>query len=217
MTDDPFRLAIERGDISEVRRALDEQPTLANRAIRWYLNQHNESDPLHFVSDCVGHGWLTNGTEADIAQALLTHGAAINGTKNHEPPLIAAASLGAPTVARVLVEAGADIERVFLFGASALHWAAWTGDAATVELLVSRGAKIEEKCTEYGATPLFWAVHGCSEVAGGEAVGQLAAAKILIEAGARIDTANKEGTTALEQSKRCARQAMHEFLSSVGR
>lgn len=213
MTDDPFRQAIERGDLTEVRRALDAQPSLANRRIRWYLNQHNESDPLHFVSDSVGHGWLTNGKEGEIAEALLAHGAALNGSKDHEPPLIAAASLGAPKVARVLVEAGADLERVALFGARALHWAAWTGDAATVGLLVDAHAKLEENCSEFGATPLFWAVHGYGPSGCERKRAQVAAAKLLIQAGARIDTSNKHGTSALEQAKLCAHPDMYELLS----
>lgn len=213
MTDDPFRQAIERGDLDGVRRALDAQPSLANRRIRWYLNQHNESDPLHFVSDSVGHGWLTNGKEGEIAEALLAHGAALNGSKDHEPPLIAAASLGAPKVARVLVEAGADLERVALFGARALHWAAWTGDAATVGLLVDAHAKLEENCSEFGATPLFWAVHGYGPNGCEPKRAQVAAAKLLIQAGARIDTTNKHGMSALEQAKLCANQDLYELLN----
>ena len=43
--------------------ALRQGSGLANQTIRWYLNQPNESDPLHYVCDCVGHGWLTNGSE----------------------------------------------------------------------------------------------------------------------------------------------------------
>jgi hypothetical protein len=46
MTDDKFRLLIEHGDIDGIRCALEAQPELANRTIRWYLNQNNESDPL---------------------------------------------------------------------------------------------------------------------------------------------------------------------------
>jgi len=75
MNSDQFRELIERGDVGNLRRALDSEPALANQPIRWFLNQQNESDPLHYVSDCVGQGWLTNGTEGEIAEILLAHGA----------------------------------------------------------------------------------------------------------------------------------------------
>jgi hypothetical protein len=55
MTDDTFRLLIERGDVHGLRSALEVDPGLANRTIHWHLNQDNQSDPLHFVSDCVGN------------------------------------------------------------------------------------------------------------------------------------------------------------------
>jgi hypothetical protein len=67
MNNDHFRELIEHGDVSNLRQALESDPTLANQPISWFLNQQNESDPLHYVSDCVGHGWLANGTEGEIA------------------------------------------------------------------------------------------------------------------------------------------------------
>ncbi|MEJ0086946.1 MAG: ankyrin repeat domain-containing protein [Pseudomonadota bacterium] len=211
-----FRLAIERGDPRAVEAALQSDPGLANRTIRWYLKQQNESAPLHYVSDCVGNTWLTNGTEGEIAQLLVEHGAQIDGTPGRESPLIAAASLGASRVAKVLIDAGANLELTSIFGARALHWAAWTGAVPTVELLLGRGAAMEERCSEFGATPLFWAVHGYGPRGTQDKGGQVAAARALIEAGARVATANKYGESALEMSKRCARQDMYELLVRAG-
>jgi hypothetical protein len=73
MADDMFRRLIEDGDIDGLRRALQVNPGLANRTIHWHLNQDNESDLLHFASDCVGNGWLTNGKEGEIAEQLGQH------------------------------------------------------------------------------------------------------------------------------------------------
>ena len=64
MSQDAFGDLIKRGDAEGVRRALTADASLANRPIRWRLNQQNESGPLHYVSDCVGHGWLTDRTQA---------------------------------------------------------------------------------------------------------------------------------------------------------
>ncbi|MEO8064092.1 MAG: ankyrin repeat domain-containing protein [Pseudomonadota bacterium] len=212
--DDAFRQAIEAGDARAVAAALQADRALANRTIRWYLNQPNESDPLHFVCDCVGNGLLTNGRDGEIAKLLATHGAAINGTQGRESPLIAAASLGAGRVAKVLIDAGADLETTSVFGARALHWAAWTGASATVEMLLEHGAETEKKCSGFGATPLFWAVHGYGPKGPENKIGQVAAARALIKAGAKVATTNKFGETAIELAKRCAAQDMHELLAS---
>lgn len=210
--DDDFRQAIERGDADTIRGALEAEPALANRTIRWFLNQDNESDPLHYVSDSFGIGGLTNGREGEIAEALLASGAAIDGTAGRESPLIAAASLGAEKVARVLVEAGAALERTSIFGARALHWAAWIGTPSTVERLLAHGAAIEVKCSEFAATPLFWAVHGDGPDGPRPKRDQVAAARLLLEAGARVDTVNKAGVSALELAQRCARRDMADLL-----
>lgn len=211
MTDDTFRRLIEQGDVDGLSRALERDPSLANRTIRWYLNQHNESDPLHYVSDCVAQGWLTNGKEGEIAKLLLAHGAAIEGTDGRESPLIAAASLSAGKVATVLLEAGAKLEATSIYDARALHWAAWVGDSKTVEQLIARGAELEPKDSEFGATPLFWAVHGYGPN-GPEKKDQVGAARVLLAAGAIAQTSNKEGCSALEMAEDGAKRDMYELL-----
>jgi len=212
LSNEELRLHIERGELEGLRRALDAEPALANRPIRWHLNQDNESDPLHYVSDCIGHGWLKSGNEGEIAALLTAYGARIDGTPGKESPLIAAASLGADAVAKVLIEAGADLEATSLFGARALHWAAWVGTPATVELLIAHGARIEVRDSEFGSTPLFWAVHGYGPNGPKEKKRQVDAARILLEAGASARTENKHGLSALELAKSCKHADMYELL-----
>jgi len=207
-----MRLLIEKGDLEGLGQALQSRPALANVPIHWVHNQANTSDPLHFVSDCVGLGWLAGEKAGSIARLLLAHGAAIDGSAGRETPLIAAASLGAGEVARVLMEAGAALERTSVFGARALHWAAWTGDAATAGRLVTHGASLEARCSEFGATPLFWAIHGFGPAGPKPPTGQVEAARLLIRAGARIDTANKHGLAALELAAQCEGREMLELL-----
>jgi uncharacterized protein len=209
---DEFRILIERGDAEGLRRALHADAGLANRPIRWYLNQQNESDPLHYVSDCFGNGWLATGKEGELAELLIAYGAMINGSGGRETPLIGSASLGAESVSKVLVEAGAELEATSIFGSRALHWAAWMGAASTVDLLLAHGAAIEARCSEFGATPLFWAVHGYGPNGPKQKKDQVGAARILIKAGARVETANKHGLSALELSKLCDGRDMYEVL-----
>jgi ankyrin repeat protein len=207
-----FRLLIETGNVDGIRGALASEPALVNQPIRWFLNQQNESDPLHYVCDCFGHGWLINGKEGEIAEVLLAYGAAVDGTGSRESPLIASASVGAEKVSKVLVEAGAALESTSIFGSRAIHWAAWIGTPSTVELLVAHNANIGARCAEFGATPLFWAVHGYGPDGPKQKKDQVGAARILIQAGASADTANKHGVSALEQSKLCGNRDMYELL-----
>jgi ankyrin repeat protein len=213
MVGNQFRLLIEHGDVDGMRHALEADPALANRTVHWHLNRNNESDPLHYVSDCIGHGWLKNGTEGLIAKLLLEFGAELNGTLNRESPLIASTSLGAERVSRVLIKAGADIERTSVYESRALHWAAWMGASATVALLIERGAQIEIKDAEFGSTPLFWAVHGYGPNGTKQKRDQVGAASKLIDAGADPRTTNKWGLTALELAKTCESMQMYELLN----
>jgi len=209
MTDGSFRRLLEQGDVEGVRRALAADPALANLAIQW---QGNESDPLHFVSDCLFNGWLTNGREGEVAALLLAHGAAINGAPGRETPLLGSTSLGAERVSRVLVEAGAELEATSVFGARALHWAAWMGGSGTVEMLIARGAQIEVRDTEFVATPLFWAVHGFGPRGPKTKTDQVGAARRLLEAGASVRTVNKEGLSAIDLASTCPNKDMSELL-----
>ena len=192
MSNDKFRTLIEQGDVEGVQRELERDPSLANQTIRWHLNRDNESDPLHYVSDCFCHGWLTNGREGELAKLLLAHGAAINGSSGRESPLIGSASQGAEKVSTVLIEAGAELEAAAVYQARALHWAAWVGSSLTVQQLVSRGVALEVKDSEFSATPLFWAVHGYGPN-GPEKKDQVGAARILLAAGATARRSTRKG------------------------
>lgn len=114
--------AIECGDAAAVKEILSGNPELANTRIQWVLNQENESDPLHYVSDCVFNKVLTNGSEGEIARLLLQHGADKDGSDGAESPLIGAASLS-------------DVE-----GDSALKRSRASRSAAMTELLLRYGA-----------------------------------------------------------------------------
>lgn len=208
-----FRHSIETGSVDMVEQLLLAHPEYANQRITWQLNQTNQSDPLHYVSDARFNGWLTNGREGEIAQLLLQHGAAVNGNDGAESPLIGAASLSAVEVAEVLLAAGADVHRTAVHGATALHWAAWVGKPELVRSLLDHGAILEQKCTGFEATPLFWAVQAFSQHGPEIKADQLGAAKVLLEAGADPRRCNSEGASALDRSQASPSQAMQELLS----
>ena len=208
-----FRISIERGDIEAMRSLLSRNPVLANTKIQWYLNQANQSDPLHYVSGAVFNGWLTTGAEAEMAQLLLEYGAELEGSEGAESPLIGAVSLSVPRVADVLLDAGADVHRTSVHGAQALHWAAWVGQPPIVQRLLQKGSRLEYRCQEFQATPLFWAVQAFSRFGSEKKRDHLGAAKVLLEAGASIYAENCQGVTALERAKESDSMAMYELLN----
>jgi len=204
---------IEAGDLQGLKGVLGKNPEFANQIVEWFLNQKNESEPLHYVCDCVFNDWLSDSRASGIASMLIENGALIEGAEGRESPLIAATSLGVETVAKLLIDSGANLEVTAVFGARPLHWAASLGLSSTVEHLIQQGAEIEAKCIEFGATPLFWAVFGFGPAGPNKKRDPIEAAKILLEAGASVETTNNQGVSALRCSQQADSNEMYELLS----
>jgi ankyrin repeat protein len=62
-----------------------------------------------------------------------------------------------------MLELGIPLETRGDNGATALHAAAYSGSADTVQLLLRRGADIEARDTTWNSTPLDWAAVGSGE------------------------------------------------------
>ena len=212
MSDEKFRLLIEAGDLQGLKDALESDPELANQSVGWFLNQKNDSDPLHYVCDCVFNDWLDDARASKIAALLIENGALIEGTKGRESPLIAATSLGTEGVAKLLIDSGANLEATAVFGARPLHWAASVGLPSTVERLIQHGAELEAKCLEFGATPLYWAVFGFGPHGPSRKRDPVESAKVLLDAGASVDTTNNQGISALKCSQQADSNEMYQLL-----
>lgn len=212
VNDEHFRLLIESGQVQPLRQALATNPDLANQTVKWFLNQENESDPLHYVCACVFNKRLSEDLAAEAAALLLEYGALVDGSDGRESPLIGAASLGVETIAALLVESGANLEATSVFGARPLHWAASIGLPQTVALLIERGAEIEARCTEFGATPLYWAAHAMGPHGPSGGKDPVGAARVLIAAGANVHATNKQGVSALECSRKAETQELYKIL-----
>jgi ankyrin repeat protein len=71
--------------------------------------------------------------------------------------LVTAVSNGDVERARALLDAEPSLARTQQGGASPLHYAAIHGQRSAVDLLIDRGADLEDLDTEYGAAPIGWA------------------------------------------------------------
>jgi uncharacterized protein len=155
-----LKLEVERRDIlnsrdlSRLTRLLAEHPDLATTKMQHWCDHRHGADPLGYMAmlrfdhDRLGLPRELPGTGA-VAKALIQAGAPVDGhSGDKETPLITAASYGDAEVARVLIEAGADIEAISapnsggVPNGTALEHAAVFGMTEVVDVLVAAGAKI---------------------------------------------------------------------------
>ena len=141
-------------DLGRLHRLLGEQPELARIKME-HWRDHKQALPLGFMAMLrFDHERLAlpdelPGTGA-VAQALIDAGAPVDGDPgDKETPLITAASYGDAEVARVLIDAGGDVNAVSapdsggVPGGSALLHAAVFGMTDVLDLLVAADAKVD--------------------------------------------------------------------------
>lgn len=120
-----------------------------------------------------------------------------------------AAERGNMDAVRIMLGLGFDPAARGTHGGTALHWAAWRGDAEMARLLIERNAPLELRCHDFQCTPLAWAAHGSdnSHRADGD---YLETARALVDAGAVIDLRNNAGEWLIPMSH----QPLADFLRS---
>lgn len=93
-------------------------------------------------------------------ETLLAAGANINQRdKTGQTPLITAALEGRSGVTATLLDHGADVMARTEKGMTALHAAAFSGDIKSIELLIAKGAAINDQANFAGITPLHAAAN----------------------------------------------------------
>ncbi|HUP89442.1 MAG TPA: ankyrin repeat domain-containing protein, partial [Longimicrobiales bacterium] len=79
-----------------------------------------------------------------VVVALLTH-SAFAAVAVNDQRLAAAAERGDKAAITVLLSEGADVNQAQPDGSTALHWAAYRGDADLVKQLIGAGANVNAK------------------------------------------------------------------------
>jgi ankyrin repeat protein len=147
------RKVLTSRDLGRLGKLLAEQPALARtKMVNW--RDHKRAEPLGYIAMLrFDHRRLElprelSGTGA-VAQALIDAGAPVDGDPaDPETPLITAASYGDADVAKVLIDAGADLgaraapNAGGVPGGTALLHAAVFGMTDVVDLLVRAGARV---------------------------------------------------------------------------
>ena len=174
--------------------------------------------------------WLAanNGSPAAV-EALLASGADPNrALPSGETPLMTASRTGSAGAVRALLSRRADPHaREHAHGQTALMWAAAQGHPEVVRLLLASGARVDDRSKVYpqvvsssgnadrsgvfevmqgGYTPLLFAARR----------GGVASARLLVDAGADVDTAAASGTSPLVVAAHSGHGALAAFLLSAG-
>ena len=187
-----MKIAIRNGDVAALRQLLAEDPSRANELIRWGERKPCFTHPLHFISDMLFEGTLTQGKEIPLVDVLLDAGADLDFQRSREDgkkgdtSLIGAASLGAEDVGLRLLAAGAKPDLRGLFGETALHWAALLGENRLVGELI-RGSNVNLRDEKYNSPPLGWAIHGWCDPPAGNHGRQREVVALLVAAGAGVE------------------------------
>jgi len=100
--------------------------------------------------------------------------------------------------ARLMVTARLPVNVFSQHHASALHWAAFHGNAELAQLLMKHHAAIEDTNNEYKSTPLNWAMYGSVNGWHAEQGDYHGTVSILLKAGAKLPK-QLSGTEAVKE------------------
>lgn len=141
----------------------------------------------------------------DLAMELINKCARVNIYDSSSNALFTAIEKQKSDIVRLLIQKGADVNKVGGFGIKPIYRAAAFNSLEIVKLLVEGGADIQT-AKENGWTPLIIAIQEK----------QYEIAKYLIEHGANLTSVTKEGFTALNSAKSLERQDVVDMLTSKG-
>jgi hypothetical protein len=147
------REVLDARDVDRLRGMLSDEPDLSWATMEHWGDHPKGASPLGYVAmlrfDTASGAWRDIDRTASVASALIEAGAPVNGRPGDpETPLITAASYGDAAVARVLIDAGADLEARAtgdaggVPGGTALLHAAVFGMTSVVDVLITAGAVV---------------------------------------------------------------------------
>jgi ankyrin repeat protein len=151
--------------------------------------------------------WAVRWGDLSTTEALIRAGASVDAANVYGvAPLSLAVTNGNGVVIEWLLSAGADQNRASPTGETPLMTAARIGQAEAVRLLLAHGASVDAAEPANGQTALMWAV--------GE--GHVAAAGVLIDAGADVHARSRSGFTPLLFAVRDGRLDALRLLVAAG-
>ncbi len=150
-----FRRALDEGDLAQLSRLLTEDSTIAGRTHAWgFPCQIGPCQAISYLAQARFNGFVKHRRAGEMTRMLLEAGAPVDGDPtDKENLLITAASYNEVSVARTLVDAGANLEAIghAVANGTPLAHAIEFGAVEIVDLLVAAGAKIRSLAEAAGA------------------------------------------------------------------
>ena len=226
------REVLDRGDVVRLREMLAGRPELAVTRMSHWCDHPTGASPLGYVAmlryDTARGRWRDVPGTGALAQALLDAGAPVDGDPtDSETPLMTAASYGDAEVARVLVQAGADLSATAAAdaggvpGGTALRHAAVFGMADVADVLLAAGATDLVQAAAAGDVSVLLRP-GTPERDRVAALriaaehGRLGVIDRLLAAGTPVDGVDRDGSTALHEAAYSGRADSVSHLLAAG-
>jgi uncharacterized protein len=150
--------------------------------------------------------WRRAAPRAAAAFLALVLASCQSATSDHHPEFIDAVKAGQLEAARTMLDRGTPVAtRDKKHAATALMWAAHEGHVELVQLLLDRGARIDER-KHSGETALWFAAQQ----------GHAGAAELLLQRGADPNAQDGEGVTPLMVARTNGHEAVADLLRRAG-
>ncbi len=153
----------------------------------------------------------THGNHVPVARALIAAGADVNAKDDmQDSPYLYAGAEGRHEILKMTLAAGADLKSVNRYGGTALIPAAHHGHPEAVRILLATAID-KDHVNKLGWTALLEAV-----LLGDGGATHTEIVRLLVEAGANVNIADREGITSLQHAKRRGFAGMVRILESRG-
>lgn len=117
---------------------------------------------------------------------------ALSLSEEEQCQLAVAAQSNNDAAVRLMIDAGWPVDARGELDGTALHHAAWMGNADIVRDLLQHGAQVEIRGDHYDMTPLGWALHGSEHCWRKESGNYDEVVQLLMDAGAKMPTLTTE-------------------------
>jgi ankyrin repeat protein len=153
----------------------------------------------------------THGNHVAVARALITAGADVNAKDGMEDsPYLYAGAEGRVEILKMTLAAGADLKATNRYGGTALIPAAHHGHPEAVKMLLTTAID-KDHVNKLGWTALLEAV-----ILGDGGATHTEILRLLVEAGANVNIADRDGVTPLQHARRRGFAAMVRILEARG-